>query len=166
MICIQCKNETNNPKFCNRSCAATYNNSKYPKRVKKNSLENCMYCGKKLIWSQKKYCSVKHQKEYVLKEFIQDWLDNKVTGLSSLGTLNHSLKRYLISIRGDKCEICGWAERNITTGKIPIVADHIDGNWKNNRPENIKLLCPNCDSLQPTYKALNKGKGRAWRRSS
>lgn len=47
------------------------------------------------------------------------------------------------------------------TGKVPVVADHIDGDWQNNRPENLRLLCPNCDSLQPTYGGLNKGNGRS-----
>lgn len=32
MICLNCKQETINPKFCCRSCAASYNNRAYPKR--------------------------------------------------------------------------------------------------------------------------------------
>ncbi|MFW5895280.1 MAG: HNH endonuclease [archaeon] len=37
--------------------------------------------------------------------------------------------------------------------------EHIDGNAKNNREENLDLICPNCHSLTSTYKALNSGKG-------
>lgn len=61
---------------------------------------------------------------------------------------------------GNKCCLCGWAEINHSTGKVPLVADHIDGNWRNNTEENLSLLCPNCDSLTSTYAALNKGRGR------
>ena len=55
---------------------------------------------------------------------------------------------------------------NPKTGKVPLVADHIDGNWQNNIEENLRLICPNCDSLSPTYAALNKGHGRKHRRPS
>ena len=44
--------------------------------------------------------------------------------------------------------------------QIPLLADHIDGNWRNNVENNLRLLCPNCDSLSPTYAALNRGNGR------
>ena len=52
---------------------------------------------------------------------------------------------------------------NQVTGKVPLVADHIDGNWRNNSEKNLRLLCPNCDSLSSTYATLNKGKGRRGR---
>lgn len=56
--------------------------------------------------------------------------------------------------------LCGWNEVHTITGKVPIQMEHIDGNSTNNRLENLKLLCPNCHSLTPTYGALNKGSGR------
>lgn len=42
--------------------------------------------------------------------------------------------------------------------------DHIEGDSTNNRRENLRLVCPNCDSQLPTFKARNRGNGRAWRR--
>lgn len=32
MTCVQCGEQTNNPRFCSRSCAASYNNVRFPKR--------------------------------------------------------------------------------------------------------------------------------------
>ena len=47
---------------------------------------------------------------------------------------------------------------------LVLVLDHVNGDPEDNRRENLRLVCPNCDSQLPTYKARNKGKGRAWRR--
>ncbi len=51
--CTQCGRETNCPKFCSRSCAAKYNNTKSPKRKPEG---NCSRCGV-AIPSRKQYCS-------------------------------------------------------------------------------------------------------------
>ncbi len=44
-----------------------------------------------------------------------------------------------------------------------LVSDHIDGNWRNNIENNLRLICPNCDSLTHTYAGLNRGNGRKGR---
>jgi hypothetical protein len=62
--------------------------------------------------------------------------------------------------------LCGWAKVNSKTQQVLLVADHIDGNWRNNKEENLRLICPNCDSLNPTYAGLNIGNGRNNRASS
>lgn len=41
--CKNCNEETTNPKFCSKSCSATYNNKKFPKRARK--IRFCKYCG-------------------------------------------------------------------------------------------------------------------------
>jgi len=68
-------------------------------------------------------------------------------------------KNYLIYTFGEKCMECGWDKVHLKTGKVPIQLEHVDGNSSNNSLENLKLLCPNCHSLTPTYGSLNKGRG-------
>lgn len=38
------------------------------------------------------------------------------------------------------------------------ILDHVEGNNSDNRPEMLRLLCPNCDSQLPTRGGANKGR--------
>ncbi len=104
--------------------------------------------------------------EFQYTNYIEQWKAGEKSGLSVMGIVNGPIKRFLREKFGDKCYLCGWAEINQSTGKVPLVADHIDGNWRNNTEENLRLVCPNCDSLSPTFAALNKGNGRKNRAKS
>jgi len=42
------------------------------------------------------------------------------------------------------CEMCGYRERRITDGKIPLLLNFEDDDSKNHKMDNIKLLCYNC----------------------
>lgn len=42
--------------------------------------------------------------------------------------------------------------------KLVLVMDHVSGNKHDNRSENLRLLCPNCDSQLPTKGGANKGR--------
>lgn len=60
-----------------------------------------------------------------------------------------------------KCEECGWAKMS-TDGRVPVELDHINGDRKDNRLENLRILCPNCHSLKLTHRGKNKNKMPRW----
>ncbi|WP_206502564.1 HNH endonuclease signature motif containing protein [Streptomyces chrestomyceticus] len=64
----------------------------------------------------------------------------------------------------EKCTLCGTGP-DWHGNTIPLEVDHIDGNWRNNRLENLRLLCPNCHSVTDSYRGRNK-KRRPTRASS
>lgn len=58
----------------------------------------------------------------------------------------------------ERCAQCGTAP--FWRGHpLPLEVDHIDGDWRNNRLENLRLLCPNCHSTTDTYRGRGKGRG-------
>lgn len=120
----------------------------------------CPICGKEPAGASYKYCSNVCQHEFQYRSYIRRWKAGEERGLIKIGVVSRHIKRYLREKFDDRCSLCGWAEINRATGLVPLVADHIDGNWKNNVEENLRLICPNCDALTPTFAALNKGNGR------
>jgi len=53
------------------------------------------------------------------------------------------------------CEKCGWKKRSID-GRLPLELDHINGDSRDNRLKNLRILCPNCHSLQLTHRGRNR----------
>ena len=42
--------------------------------------------------------------------------------------------------------------------RLPLILDHANGNSLDNRAENLRYLCPNCDSQLSTRGGLNRGR--------
>ena len=51
------------------------------------------------------------------------------------------------------CASCGLT--SWTGAPIPLEVDHQDGDRLNNELSNLRLLCPNCHALTPTYRGRN-----------
>ncbi len=61
---------------------------------------------------------------------------------------------FLANLKPQYCEKCGWAERN-KDGYLPLELDHINGDRHDNRLKNLRILCPNCHSLESTHRGRN-----------
>lgn len=151
--CIVCGKELEKSqvKFCSHSCSAKYNNTKRKKKIL-----YCKYCGKELEKNQKEYCSITCKNNAYYTKYIEDWKNGNENGLKGEYGISKYIRRYLFEKNDCKCEVCGWGEKNEFTDKIPLEVHHKDGNYKNNKEENLQLLCPNCHSLTETYKSHNK----------
>lgn len=161
-----CKNSFTVPpsdkqRYCSKSCWYLI---KQEYRLK--FCPSCLSCEK--IISQKgasKFCSLRCQATNNYKEYISRWKQGLEDGNKGIKTriISRHLRRYLQEKYKDKCSLCGWNTKHTVTGVVPLEVDHIDGNAENNKEENLRLICPNCHSLTPSFRNLNKGKGRGWR---
>lgn len=94
------------------------------------------------------------RKGIVRKEYEHDKMripiDEILQGLHPFYSYG-ALKRRLLKsgILKNECEVCHITEWN---GKqLRMHMDHIDGNNRNHRRENLRMLCPNCHAQTPTY---------------
>lgn len=153
----------NQSTFCSRSCSATDNNRKFPKRKTSKEDRICPTCGKVVPrTSRNKFCCQTCANNFKHVQLVK-YTDNtgEFRAQRNGEASRRFVKSYLVEKYGHKCSICGITEWQ---GKpAPLVVDHIDGDSTNNRIENFRLVCGNCDMQLPTYKAKNKT-GRDWRR--
>lgn len=64
------------------------------------------------------------------------------------------VKDNLLVYKCVKCNLDSWQSETIV-----LDLDHINGNNRDNRLENLRYLCPNCHSQTDTYKGRNKNSG-------
>jgi hypothetical protein len=66
-------------------------------------------------------------------------------------TATKRLRRALLAVGVvEKCAKCGtgpeWLGKPMT-----LEVDHINGDWRDDRQENLRLLCPNCHAITATW---------------
>ncbi len=160
--CKYCKKELPLEKkrntFCNSSCSASYNNKGVRRHGNDPQEDKCLSCGRIFITGRNTkglYCGNQCQFDYKYKVYLDDWVNGRVDGTKSGGmSVSNYIRRYLFEKYDGKCSRCGWDTPNPFTGKVILEIEHIDGNSMNNNEDNLDLICPNCHSLTPTYKAL------------
>lgn len=142
--------------FCSHSCSASFNNV----GVTRNGTplpehSYCLNCGKEITRGNK-YCNNTCRAEYERKEYIKRWKEGKETGIIGADDIATAIRVYLREKYNNSCQICGWSEVNPYTGIVPLQIHHIDGDCKNNKEENLQLLCPNHHALTENFGSRNK----------
>ena len=122
----------------------------------------CLTCSGKLKKQINTYCSNACQVKKSHQLYIERWLAGNESGHGAGKTadMSHHIYKYLRESRGAACEECGWDKRHPVDGRVLTEIDHIDGDAHNCRPENLKILCPNCHAMTPTFRARNKNSKR------
>jgi hypothetical protein len=177
--CCNCKNEfkqykiingkrrnLGSRKYCLNCSPWGCHNTKSFEQKEKVHNKFCLNCNMELEIKnhhKKKYCNVACHKEHQYKEYIKRWLQDKEGGRSG-DSVSSYIRRYLMDLHSNKCELCGWSQINPFTQKTPLSIHHIDGNWKNNVPGNLQVLCPSCHSLTEFFGSKNTGNGRPFRK--
>lgn len=168
-------------KFCSHSCSTTYMNLKrynfdansskencdneenYIKSLNsksKSEIRICKNCGKKFSFYKKQnnkgvFCSHECQLDYRYKVFIEKWKNGTENGLKGEYQLSSYIKRYIFEKNNFSCEKCGCNLINPKSGNSILEIHHIDGDYSNNKEENLQLLCPNCHAMTDNYKHNN-----------
>lgn len=98
--------------------------------------------------------SVSHFIKGYSKERISMSLDDILVENSSYNRSH--LKRRLINenILDNRCSVCGL-DGNWNGKPITMILDHINGINNDNRINNLRLVCPNCNSQLPTHAGRN-----------
>lgn len=135
------------------------NEGKYIESINKK----CKFCGKDLNNNYSIFCNKNcfglHKREQTYKKYSENVLNN--LDISNMNSLSN-YKRFILSEQEFKCQICGLSEV-WNNKKLVFILDHIDGNASNNKRENLRCICPNCDSQLDTYKSKNKISARKFR---
>ena len=92
----------------------------------------------------------KIKKEGIIKIPLIEILEGKHP---SYQTFKLKLRLFKENIKQNVCEICfidKWNDK-----PLMCELDHINGNSKDHKLENLRILCPNCHSQTSTFRAKN-----------
>jgi hypothetical protein len=130
-----------------------------PHNKGKKNKKICINCQNEYFSLQKesKYCTKQCEIDYKVHKKYEHYLNNQ----NEYERIIHTkfLKRHILKEQNNCCEICKmkneWNQKPIV-----FIIDHINGDASNNRRENLRLICPNCDSQLGTFKSKNKNSAR------
>jgi len=80
------------------------------------------------------------------KQPIEHYIQNTLP-IQSYKLKNRLLREGMLTQLCMRCGNTHWLDQ-----PVPLELDHINGNNKDNRLANLRLLCPNCHALTSTYR--------------
>jgi hypothetical protein len=143
MKCLNCNTETTNPKFCCRSCAASYNNRAYPKRQKKQYF--CKACGDETAYRRTfcKACDPTKPKDYGPITIAE--VRERARYQANAWIRKLARREYYASDKPKLCSRCGYSV-HFEVCHIRSIKDFPNNTLVTvvNSLENLVALCPNC----------------------
>ena len=120
-------------------------------------MKECKHCRNE-IPNRNVFCDNNCQQQYQNKTQIESWLNGENVTRKGGTSIPQWMRNYLLNQSNHKCTKCGWGEINPYTSKSPLDIDHIDGDAYNNLKNNLRVMCPNCHSLEKTFKNVGNRK--------
>ena len=122
----------------------------------------CKNCDNLINRSTSGYCKVCYPVYFAEKEAnkkYEIWLKTGYLRSTPLISIKSYLRKKLLEHYGNKCSICGIPP-NWNGMELTLILDHIDGDASNDSENNLRFVCPNCDSQLETYKSKNRNSAR------
>jgi hypothetical protein len=147
MRCLTCDCFTDNPKFCTRSCAATYNNKAHPKRkVASYKRRLCPQCETNMINYRTEVCSDcrrLNEENRIKSMTLQEAINESGVRASKYNTVRHHA-RQAASVYEQKCGVCNY-DVTVQVCHVKAIKDFelTETLEVINSLDNLALLCPN-----------------------
>lgn len=131
-----------------------------PKVVQTINIKKCEYCGAEFKAKNKsiKFCSCLCASNANHIEAYHKYINNQ-DDYCRPNYIPKQFKGFFLEEQNNQCAICGCLPEH-NGKKLVFVLDHIDGDASNNHRDNLRLVCPNCDSQLDTFKSKNKNSTR------
>lgn len=138
----------------------TLNDEYTPHNKGKRKTKNCIGCGVEFDLNthySQMFCCKLCEKSYKKEQYYLEYLNNQ-DRFCEVRNMTF-VKPHILKEQNNICIICE-SEPYHNDKELIFILDHIDGNASNNKRDNLRMVCPNCDSQLSTYKSKNKNSAR------
>ena len=155
MLCLNCNQNTENEKFCSKSCSVTYYNKLSPKVKKKVRL--CKVCSKPTDRYRTVKCSDCHRSPNADITLSKVITKNKGTS-RAYNFVRQRARQIAKGLGWNKCCRCDY-DKHIEIAHIkPISSFSKDALLSEiNKPSNLLPMCPNCHWEFDNLKVVEEG---------